>query len=198
MFWFGFGVGEGAINHHPRVAFSSCCPASTARQSSGTMMTEPRRLPASTAGTKPLAEWFKMCMAQSRNDGRQGNDRTPFPPPWIIDEHPGSFIVRDATGRALAHFYFDAENHRSIAEQLSKNEARAMAFEFRCGLAGKLDTENDAAPEVMCPKCKAIVRDERILLDSGAGRCHKIFDCRCGNRIWIPSPQQPQPAPVSV
>ena len=70
-----------------------------------------------------------------------------FPPPWVIDEHPASFVVRDATGRALAHFDFDAENRRSITEQLSKNEARALACEFRCALAQK-DSENDAPPEV--------------------------------------------------
>jgi hypothetical protein len=27
-----------------------------------------------------------------------------FPPPWSIDEHPESFMVRDATGVALGHF----------------------------------------------------------------------------------------------
>ena len=40
-----------------------------------------------------------------------------FPPPWSIDEHPESFIVRDATGVALGHFYFDDEaSRRSITE----------------------------------------------------------------------------------
>jgi hypothetical protein len=28
-----------------------------------------------------------------------------FPPPWTIDEHAESFIVRDATGQALGYFY---------------------------------------------------------------------------------------------
>jgi hypothetical protein len=41
-----------------------------------------------------------------------------FPPPWSIDEHPESFIVRDATGVALGHFYFDDEaTRRSIRPQ---------------------------------------------------------------------------------
>ncbi len=31
-----------------------------------------------------------------------------FPPPWTIEEHAESFIVRDATGQALGYFYFDA------------------------------------------------------------------------------------------
>jgi hypothetical protein len=32
-----------------------------------------------------------------------------FPPPWIVEEHAESFIVRDATGQALGYFYFDNE-----------------------------------------------------------------------------------------
>jgi hypothetical protein len=35
-----------------------------------------------------------------------------FPPPWTIDEQPESYIVRDATGLALAYFYFDDEPSR--------------------------------------------------------------------------------------
>jgi hypothetical protein len=30
-----------------------------------------------------------------------------FPQPWLVDEHPESFIVRDETGRALGYFYYD-------------------------------------------------------------------------------------------
>jgi hypothetical protein len=29
-----------------------------------------------------------------------------FPPPWTIEEHTESFIVKDATGQALGYFYF--------------------------------------------------------------------------------------------
>ena len=29
-----------------------------------------------------------------------------FPPPWSIDEHEECFIVRDASGQALAYVYF--------------------------------------------------------------------------------------------
>jgi len=29
-----------------------------------------------------------------------------FPPPWIVEEHAESFIVKDATGQALGYFLF--------------------------------------------------------------------------------------------
>jgi hypothetical protein len=39
-----------------------------------------------------------------------------FPPPWTIDEHAESFILRDATGQALAYFYFEDEPGRRSAD----------------------------------------------------------------------------------
>ena len=30
-------------------------------------------------------------------------------PPWTVDEHAVSFIVRDANGQALAYVYFEGE-----------------------------------------------------------------------------------------
>jgi hypothetical protein len=54
-----------------------------------------------------------------------------FPPPWIIEEYTESFIVRDATGQALAYFYFEEEpGRRSAAKLLTRDEARAMAANF--------------------------------------------------------------------
>jgi hypothetical protein len=32
-----------------------------------------------------------------------------FPPPWSIEEHQESFIVKDATGQQLAYVYFEDE-----------------------------------------------------------------------------------------
>jgi hypothetical protein len=40
--------------------------------------------------------------------------RARFPPPWVIDEHPEWFIVRDATGQALGYFYFGEEPRRRL------------------------------------------------------------------------------------
>ena len=51
-----------------------------------------------------------------------------FPPPWVIDEHPECFIVRDANGQALAYVYFEDEpGRRAAAKLLTRDEARRIA-----------------------------------------------------------------------
>jgi hypothetical protein len=52
-----------------------------------------------------------------------------FPPPWVIDEHPESFIVRDATGQALGYFYFEDEaGRRAAANLLTKKAVRTGGY----------------------------------------------------------------------
>ena len=42
-------------------------------------------------------------------------ERRHFPPPWSIEEHDESFIVRDGNGQALAYLYFEDEPQRQMS-----------------------------------------------------------------------------------
>lgn len=50
-----------------------------------------------------------------------------FPPPRIIEEHNACFIVRGATGQALAYVYFEYEpGRRSAAKARARRAARSL------------------------------------------------------------------------
>jgi hypothetical protein len=52
-----------------------------------------------------------------------------FPPPWRADKMPGGYVVRDATGQALAHLYSrEIEDEARQAKVLTKDEARRIAL----------------------------------------------------------------------
>jgi K+/H+ antiporter YhaU regulatory subunit KhtT len=52
-----------------------------------------------------------------------------FPPPWRTDKIPGGYVVRDATGQALAYLYSrDNEDEARQAKMLTKDEARRIAI----------------------------------------------------------------------
>jgi hypothetical protein len=56
----------------------------------------------------------------------QSGQRADFPPPWVIDEHPPCFIVRDATEQALGYVYFEDEpGRRAAAKLLTKGRGPA-------------------------------------------------------------------------
>jgi hypothetical protein len=41
-----------------------------------------------------------------------------FPPPWSVEKPDACFIVRDASGQALAYVYFEDEPGRRAAAKL--------------------------------------------------------------------------------
>jgi hypothetical protein len=50
-----------------------------------------------------------------------------FPPPWSAEETDVCFIVRDASGHALAYVYFEEEpGRRAAASCFTRDEARRI------------------------------------------------------------------------
>jgi hypothetical protein len=81
-----------------------------------------------------------------------------FPPPCTIEEHNNAcFIVKDATGQALAYFYFEEEpGRRSAAKLLTRDEARRDGRELRqaAGVAapeGRPPLDRPAPPQLWPP-----------------------------------------------
>jgi len=70
-----------------------------------------------------------------RRTGPQlANARSPFPPPWSVEELDARFVVRDHNGQQLAYVYFEDEPGRqSAAKSLSKDEAGRIAAIFSRG-----------------------------------------------------------------
>jgi len=54
-----------------------------------------------------------------------------FPPPWSIEEHNESFIIKDQTGQPLCYLYFEDEPQRQMStKRLSRDEAFLLAVNF--------------------------------------------------------------------
>jgi hypothetical protein len=51
-----------------------------------------------------------------------------IPPPWRAEKMPGGYVVRDASGQALAHVYARATMAEAMqAKTLTQDEARRIA-----------------------------------------------------------------------
>jgi endo-1,4-beta-D-glucanase Y len=51
-----------------------------------------------------------------------------FPPPWSVEERAASYIVKDATGFAVAYVYYEEEpGRRTAAKLMTQDEARRIA-----------------------------------------------------------------------
>jgi hypothetical protein len=56
-------------------------------------------------------------------------DQRRFPPPWRAEPIPGGYVVRDASGQALAYLYSrDNPTEALQAKMLTKDEARRIAI----------------------------------------------------------------------
>jgi hypothetical protein len=67
-----------------------------------------------------------------------------FPPPWTVEEIPGGYKVKDATGQSLAYVYGrETRADADIANVLTMDEARRIAINI-----AKLPTFLGADPEI--------------------------------------------------
>jgi hypothetical protein len=54
--------------------------------------------------------------------------RRRYPPPWQVEEHAESFIVKDSKGQPLAYVYFEDEpQRRMIMNRIGKDDAWQLA-----------------------------------------------------------------------
>jgi hypothetical protein len=55
-----------------------------------------------------------------------------FPPPWQAEPIPGGYVVRDASGQALAYLYSRGNEMEALqAKVLTKDEPRRIAIKHR-------------------------------------------------------------------
>jgi hypothetical protein len=83
-------------------------------------------------------------MEAVRRRAWEGMTSRRFPAPWRADKIPGSYVVRDANGQALAYIYSrDSEAEALQAKVLTKDEARRIAVNVARlpELLGKVDRD---------------------------------------------------------
>lgn len=71
---------------------------------------------------------YIISIKASRETTRRRENPRVFPPPWSVEQHGDSFIIKDATGQILGCSYFADEPLRLWStRQLTKDEARKVA-----------------------------------------------------------------------
>jgi hypothetical protein len=70
-----------------------------------------------------------------------------FPPPWTVEQIPGRYVVKDATGQSLAYVYGrETRADADIAKLLTMEEARRIASNI-AKLPNYLAANSDSASE---------------------------------------------------
>jgi hypothetical protein len=59
--------------------------------------------------------------------------RRRFPAPWTVEERPACYIVKDATGFALAYVYYEEEPGRRTASKLMTQDEALFCMSFAQG-----------------------------------------------------------------
>ena len=74
-----------------------------------------------------------------------------FPPPWTVEDHLACFIVKDRTGQALAHIYYEDAGQQEAAKLLTKDEAA----QDRCELC-KVARATEIATALALPAWRSV------------------------------------------
>jgi hypothetical protein len=113
-----------------------------------------------------------------------------FPPPWSVDELEESFVIKDASGQALAYVYFeDNDSRRSVMNRLTRDEARRIAANI-AKLPAFVEAEKDRPEDVLherARQCRA--RAEAANDPSAKAHFHQMAE------IWERRARQAERSP---